>query len=64
MAVAHGRSVILTDAVVRSNEWAQALVGRPGVHVADGVRSVMDEVARSRERSTRLARTLQRLVDA
>lgn len=64
MAVAHGRSVILTDAVVQANEWARALAGRPGVRVADGLRSVMDEVVGLRERSTRLARALQRLVDA
>jgi DNA processing protein len=40
LAVEHGRPVILTDLVVERNEWAQALVGRPGVHVADGPREV------------------------
>jgi hypothetical protein len=34
MAVAHGRPVILTDLVVERNDWAKALVNRPGVHVA------------------------------
>jgi DNA processing protein len=44
MAVEHGRPVILTDLVVERNEWAQALVGRPGIHVADNLRSVMEIV--------------------
>lgn len=33
-AVAHGRPVILTELVVGGNQWARAMVGRPGVHVA------------------------------
>ncbi len=41
LAVAHGRPVILTDLVVRATSWAQALVGRPGVHVASGTAEVM-----------------------
>jgi DNA processing protein len=41
MAVEHGRQVILTDQVIARNEWAQQLVGRPGVHTADGVDDVM-----------------------
>jgi DNA processing protein len=44
LAVEHGRQVILTDQVVVRNEWAQALLGRPGVHVASGVDGVMDAV--------------------
>lgn len=44
MAVEHGRQVILTDQVVDRNEWARLLVGRPGVHVADSVDSVMRAV--------------------
>jgi DNA processing protein len=44
MAVEHGRPVILTDLVVERNEWAQALVGRPGIHVADSLRSVLEIV--------------------
>jgi DNA processing protein len=41
LAVEHGRPVILTDLVVNANEWAKALVGRPGVHVASSIGEVM-----------------------
>jgi DNA processing protein len=41
MAVEHGRQVILTDRVVAGNEWAQQLIGRPGVHVAGSVAAVL-----------------------
>jgi DNA processing protein len=44
IAVEHGRQVILTDRVVGANEWAQKLVGRPGVHVAGSVAAVLDVV--------------------
>jgi DNA processing protein len=40
-AVAHGRPVILTDLVVKATNWAQTLVGQPGVHVADSTADVM-----------------------
>jgi DNA processing protein len=40
IAVEHGRPVILTDLVVQRNEWARALVTRPGVHVADSLGAV------------------------
>jgi hypothetical protein len=36
--------VILTDLVVRANNWAQALVGQRGVHVADSAATVMSLV--------------------
>ena len=41
LAVEHGRRVILTSQVVAQNQWAQRLVGRPGVHVANSVDDVM-----------------------
>lgn len=44
IAVEHGRQVILTDRVVGANEWAQKLIGRPGVHVAGSVAAVLDVV--------------------
>ncbi len=44
LAVEHGRPVILTDLVVNANEWAKALVGRPGVHVASDIGTVMSIV--------------------
>ena len=40
LAVEHGRPVILTDLVVQRNEWARALLRRPGVYPADGLREV------------------------
>jgi hypothetical protein len=34
----------LTDLVVRANNWAQALVGQRGVHVADSAATVLSLV--------------------
>ena len=58
VAVEHGRQVILTDRVVDANEWAQNLVGRPGVHVAGSVAAVLDVV----EQVEAMWRELRRLV--
>ncbi|MHB8449973.1 MAG: DNA-processing protein DprA [Mycobacteriales bacterium] len=44
MAVGHGRPVILTDLVVERNDWAKALLGRPGVHVAASPEDVLEVV--------------------
>ena len=44
LAVGHGRPVILTSLVVAGNDWARALVGRPGVHVASHLQAVLDVV--------------------
>jgi DNA processing protein len=44
IAVEHGRPVILTAPVVERNDWARALVGRPGVHVAGHLQAVLDIV--------------------
>ena len=44
MAVDHGRPVILTELVVERNDWAKALIGRPGVHVATALDEVMSVV--------------------
>lgn len=41
MAVEHGRPVILSDLVVARTQWAAGLLGRPGVHVANGTTDVM-----------------------
>jgi DNA processing protein len=46
LAVEHGRQLVLTDRVVARNQWAQALLGRPGVHVGSSVDGVMDVVSR------------------
>jgi DNA processing protein len=44
MAVEHGRPVILTDLVVQRNSWAQALVGRPGIHVTSSLAAVLEVI--------------------
>ncbi|MGH3277073.1 MAG: hypothetical protein ACRDNZ_22440, partial [Streptosporangiaceae bacterium] len=44
MAVEHGRPVILADLVVDRTEWARALVGRPGVHVARSLRGCWESL--------------------
>ena len=44
IAVEHGRPVILTSLVVERNDWARALVGRPGVHIAGSLQAVLDVV--------------------
>ncbi|MGH3620694.1 MAG: DNA-processing protein DprA [Sciscionella sp.] len=45
VGVEHGRPVILTDAVVRGNEWAKVLRHRPGVYVVSSTDEVLDLVA-------------------
>lgn len=64
MAVEHGRPVILTDLVVERNEWARALIGRPGIHVADDLRSVLDVVNELITEGTLVDAELRRLVSA
>jgi DNA processing protein len=47
VGVGHGRPVILTESVVRTNDWARALRRRPGVHVVadtDEVLSLISEL--------------------
>jgi DNA processing protein len=44
IAVEHGRPVILTDAVVKQNKWAQEFLGRPGVHLASSLGHVLEVV--------------------
>lgn len=61
LAVEHGRPVILTDAVVDRNEWAKALAGRPGVHVARRLRDVTDAVTQVMADRAVLDAELQRL---
>jgi DNA processing protein len=61
IAVEHGRPVILTDLVVERNEWAQALVPRPGVHVANSVASVLAVVEQLTAERGAVGSELQRL---
>lgn len=44
VGVEHGRPVILTDAVVRANTWAKALIHRPGVRVVSSPSEALDVV--------------------
>lgn len=61
MAIEHGRAVILTDQVVSANQWAQALVGRPGVYVASGLAEAMRYVHGALDRENQVGRVLDSL---
>jgi DNA processing protein len=62
MAVEHGRPVILTDLVVGKNAWAQALVNRPGVHVASSLQQVLAVVGGLLSEESLIDADLRRLV--
>ncbi len=64
LAVEHGRPVILTDMVVERNDWAKALVDRPGVHVAGGMRAVVAVIDGLIAEEDRIDAELRRLVSA
>ncbi len=61
IAVEHGRPVILTSLVVERNDWARALVGRPGVHVAGHLQAVLDIVEHLIAEPAALGAALRRL---
>jgi DNA processing protein len=58
LAVEHGRPVILTRAVAAATTWGQALIGRPGVHVADAPARVIDIVHHVMDLDARVDRLL------
>ena len=64
MAVEHGRPVILTEMVLERNEWARALVDRPGIHVASSLRSLLGIVDRLIEERAAVGDELRRFVPA
>jgi DNA processing protein len=64
MAVEHGRPVILTEMVRERNEWAQALVDRPGIHVANSLRSLLEIVDRLIEERAAVSDELRRFAKA
>jgi DNA processing protein len=64
LAVEHGRPVILTDMVLKRNEWAQALVNRPGIHVASSLHSLLDTVDRLIEERAIVGDELRRFAPA
>lgn len=57
-AVAHGRPVILTDFVVGANKWAAAMLGQPGVHVAESTAEIMSLVEDISARKNKVAELL------
>jgi DNA processing protein len=63
-AIEHGRPVILTNLVVERNDWARALVQRPGVHVAGSLSSVLDVVSKLMAERTSVRAELRRLASA
>ena len=64
MAVEHGRPVVLTDLVVEQNEWARALVDRPGVYVADSLRSALESIDHLLAERATVGAELRRFVSA
>lgn len=64
MAVEHGRPVILTDQVVKGNEWAKVLVGRPGVYVAGGMEEAMGYIHEVLDRDSKVDLLLGDLLGA
>lgn len=62
MAVEHGRPVILTDNVVANNEWARALVNRPGVTVASGRDQALRQVRAILDRDSKVDQLLNNIV--
>jgi DNA processing protein len=62
MAVEHGRPVILTDAVLTRNDWAKALEGRPGVHIASSTAHVVRVVEDLIDAPKRVEDVLESLV--
>ncbi len=64
MAVEHGRPVVLTDMVVEPNDWAKALVGRPGIHVADSLASLLEIIHGLIEERSAVGDELRRFVSA
>jgi DNA processing protein len=64
MAIEHGRPVILTDLVVEQNDWAKALVDRPGIHVAGSARSVLDIIDQLITERTAVGAELRQFVSA
>lgn len=64
MAVEHGRPVILTDQVVTMNEWAKALVDRPGVYVARGYDEALKHIDAVLDKENEVGRLLHDLLGA
>jgi DNA processing protein len=64
LAFEHGRPVILTGMVVEQNDWARALVGRPGIHVASSLRSILDIVGGLIQERATVSDELHRIVSA
>lgn len=63
LAVEHGRPVILTDLVVARTEWAKALEGRPGVHVASSTAEAISVVEQLANQPAEVDKILSMLVN-
>jgi DNA processing protein len=64
MAVEHGRPVVLTDMVVERNEWAKALIGRPGIYIAGSRVALLETIDRLIEERSAVGDELRRFVSA
>ncbi|MGP0022530.1 MAG: DNA-processing protein DprA [Streptosporangiaceae bacterium] len=64
MAVEHGRPVILTDLVAQKNEWAKALIGRPGVYVAEDLQTLLTVVDKLIAKRTSIDSELKKIVSS
>lgn len=62
LAVEHGRSVILSDLVLKSTAWAKDLQRRPGVYAAASTKEVMEIIRALRDRDREVQGTLRSLI--
>lgn len=58
LAIEHGRPVVLTDRVVTRTKWGAALVGHPGVYIANGRDELEGVIDRILSRQADLERAL------
>ncbi len=64
LAVQHGRPVLLTDSVVSRNDWAKAMIGRPGVHQVSSIDEVRSIVTDLVDEPNQVGGTLDSLLSA
>ncbi|WP_410655232.1 DNA-processing protein DprA [Amycolatopsis sp. lyj-112] len=57
-AVEHGRPVLLTEGVVRANQWARAMQEQPGVHVVRGLSDVLGFLEQAEDSDAAMRRLL------
>lgn len=64
LAVQHGRPVVLTDSVVIRNDWAKAMIDRPGVHQVSSIDEVRSIVTALVDEPNQFSGTLDNLLSA